>query len=246
HCSLHCRYGQFCNFAIRPATTSLNGLKQKQHNSSPPIKPYLLSRNIFCHNGIPKVIITDKGTQFEVHKFRGFYAKWGIDLRFALIYHPLSNSMTEVTNRTILSGLKRRLDKVKGKWPEELPFALWAFRTTPRSTISAMNDEDLRFNLDLAKTIKDRAFIKMAEYHQRMTSMYNQKVKHKSFTVGNLVMKKLDISRGIVGARKLGSNWEGPYVISKVIHPRAYKITYPSGSELPRAWNVCNLKKYYQ
>ena len=35
-------------------------------------------------------------------------------------------------NKTILNGLKRRLDGAKGRWAEELPNVLWAYRTTPR------------------------------------------------------------------------------------------------------------------
>ena len=31
-----------------------------------------------------------------------------------------------------MNGLKKRLDDVKGKWAEELPSVLWAYRTTPR------------------------------------------------------------------------------------------------------------------
>ena len=31
-----------------------------------------------------------------------------------------------------MSGLKKRLDDVKGKWVEELSHVLWTYRTTPR------------------------------------------------------------------------------------------------------------------
>ena len=32
----------------------------------------------------------------------------------------------------IIDEIKKRLEKVKGKWNEEIPNALWAYRTTPR------------------------------------------------------------------------------------------------------------------
>ena len=38
-------------------------------------------------------------------------------------------------NKTILNGLKRRLDGAKGRWVEELPNILWAYRTTPRRSM---------------------------------------------------------------------------------------------------------------
>ena len=31
-----------------------------------------------------------------------------------------------------MNGLKKRLDGAKGRWAEELPNVLWAYRTTPR------------------------------------------------------------------------------------------------------------------
>ena len=31
-----------------------------------------------------------------------------------------------------MNGLKKRLDGAKGRWAEELPNILWAYRTTPR------------------------------------------------------------------------------------------------------------------
>ena len=45
--------------------------------------------------------------------------------------HPQSNEEVEVTNRTILHGLKIRLNEAKGLWVEELNSVLWAYRTTP-------------------------------------------------------------------------------------------------------------------
>ena len=34
-----------------------------------------------------------------------------------------------------MSGFKKRLDDVKGRWVEELPHVLWMYRTTPRQLI---------------------------------------------------------------------------------------------------------------
>jgi len=34
----------------------------------------------------------------------------------------------------VVRGLKRRLDKAKGTWAEEVPRIVWAYHTTPQST----------------------------------------------------------------------------------------------------------------
>ncbi|KAK3037084.1 hypothetical protein RJ639_029926 [Escallonia herrerae] len=40
---------------------------------------------------------------------------------------------TENMNRSILQGLKKKLDEAKGAWVDELPNVLWEYRTTPHS-----------------------------------------------------------------------------------------------------------------
>lgn len=35
-----------------------------------------------------------------------------------------------MTNKAIVDGLKKRLEGAKGKWVEELPNVLWAYKTT--------------------------------------------------------------------------------------------------------------------
>lgn len=45
------------------------------------------------------------------------------------------NRLAEVTNRTILQGLKRRLDDAKTSWIEELRCVLWSYRTTSQKAI---------------------------------------------------------------------------------------------------------------
>lgn len=38
-------------------------------------------------------------------------------------------------NKVIVNGLKKRPKGAKGKWAEELPNVLWAYRTTPRRSM---------------------------------------------------------------------------------------------------------------
>ncbi|RVW53334.1 hypothetical protein CK203_088507 [Vitis vinifera] len=42
-----------------------------------------------------------------------------------------SNGQSEATNKTLITALKKRFEQAKGKWVEELPGVLWAYRTTP-------------------------------------------------------------------------------------------------------------------
>jgi transposase InsO family protein len=57
-----------------------------------------------------------------------------IKQHFTSVEHPQTNIQVESANRVMLRGIKRRLDEVKGSWPEELPHVLWAYHTTTHST----------------------------------------------------------------------------------------------------------------
>lgn len=49
--------------------------------------------------------------------------------------HPQANNEAEVTNMTLLNGLKTRLGEVKGNWMDELHLVLWANQTIQRILI---------------------------------------------------------------------------------------------------------------
>ncbi|KAH7858121.1 hypothetical protein Vadar_020217 [Vaccinium darrowii] len=65
-------------------------------------------------------------------RIKAFCAQYGIRNYYSTPAYPQSNGQAEASNKTILKSLKKRLEKKKGKWPDELPAVLWAYRTTPR------------------------------------------------------------------------------------------------------------------
>ncbi|KAL0448940.1 UNVERIFIED_CONTAM: hypothetical protein Slati_1450400 [Sesamum latifolium] len=54
--------------------------------------------------------------------------------RFTSVSHPQANGKVKVTNRILVQGIKKRLDKAGGNWIEELTSVLWSYRTTPRGS----------------------------------------------------------------------------------------------------------------
>jgi hypothetical protein len=61
-----------------------------------------------------------------------FLSGLGIKNNFASVSHPDSNGLAEVTNQTILDGLKKKVEENKSEWPDLLDKILWTYRTTPR------------------------------------------------------------------------------------------------------------------
>jgi hypothetical protein len=90
--------------------------------------------SIIYRFGIPKYLITDNGSQFASPDLRELCGKYKITQKFTSVYHPQANDEVENANRTILDGLKKRLEGAKGNWSDILPTVLWAYRTTHRTT----------------------------------------------------------------------------------------------------------------
>ncbi|XP_075649831.1 uncharacterized protein LOC142620328 [Castanea sativa] len=83
--------------------------------------------------GVPRVLVTDNGQQFDNTPSRDFCEQFGIKNHYFSPSHPQVNGQVEVVNRTLLKIIKTRLERAKGVWPNELPGVLLAYRTTVRT-----------------------------------------------------------------------------------------------------------------
>ena len=92
-------------------------------------------KNIVTRFGVPYVLISDNGLQFDSKIFRKYYSDLGIKNRYSTLAYLQGNGQAEAVSKVIMNGLKKRLDDAKGKWVEELPHVLWTYQTTPRKSI---------------------------------------------------------------------------------------------------------------
>ena len=71
-------------------------------------------KNIVCRFGVPRRLVSNNGTQFASQQLGKLCTEVGIKQVFASVEHPQTNGQVESTNRVLLRGLKRRLEKAKG------------------------------------------------------------------------------------------------------------------------------------
>ena len=209
--------------------------------------------------------MSNNGKQFDNLKFRDFCAKLRIKNYYSSPAHPQSNGQAEVTIRTLKATLKTKLEDLNGKWVEYLPEVLWAYRTTRKSAtqetpfalafgIEAVapveiglkssrielasvehNEEALRLNLDPLDEKRDQVLKRTEDYQRKTARYYDQKVKPRSYKPGDLVLKKLLPTRKNPTHGKLGSNWEGPYIVSRVFRSGNYELQTEEGKVLPHS-----------
>ena len=80
--------------------------------------------------------MTDNGSQFISFDFQNFYKEWGIKLSFSTPHYPQANRQVELKNKTVINIIRKRLEKARGLWADELPGVLWAYRTTTKTSTS--------------------------------------------------------------------------------------------------------------
>uniref|UniRef100_A0A2N9GPK1 Uncharacterized protein n=1 Tax=Fagus sylvatica TaxID=28930 RepID=A0A2N9GPK1_FAGSY len=182
---------------------------------------------VICRFGIPRVLVSDNGKQFDNPRFRQFSQELGIHNHYSSPGHPQANGQVEVTNRSLLKLIKTRLEGAKGLWPEELPSILWAYRTTVRIPTG-----ETPFRM----TFGSEAVDKMARH-------YNSRVKPRQLSVGDLVLRKVTLATKNPSEGKLGPNWEGPYRVIEIRRLGTYHLEDINGRRLPHPWNAEHLKK---
>ena len=192
--------------------------------------------NIVTRFGVPHVLISDNGLQFNSKIFRTYCGELGITNRYSTPAYPQGNGQAEAVNKVIVNGLKKRLDDAKGKWVEKLPHVLWMYRTTPRrstretpflmtygaetvilletgfptSRTSSFNprdnDKQLTKTLDLIEEKRENAMIQLAYYQQKLKQDYYANVKLRPLTLGDLMLCKVMGAAKNPAWGKLGPN----------------------------------------
>jgi len=81
-------------------------------------------KNIVTRFRIPHTLISNNGLQFDSKSFRRYCCDLGIKNIYSTPAYPQGNGQAEAINKTIVNGLKKRLDDAKGKWVEELSHVL--------------------------------------------------------------------------------------------------------------------------
>ena len=184
--------------------------------------------------------------------------------------HPQANGQVEAVNKVLKAIIKKKLVKSKGSWVDELPTALWAYRTSyktatghtpfalayraeamlPVETVVPShrrihydpeeNEKLLSESLDLIEEKRNDASLNAAAHRHKISKHYNSKVKARSLHEGDLVLKRVFPRPGA-----LDPTWEGPFVVHKDLHNGAYILSTVDGEIFRKAWNLQHLRRYF-
>jgi hypothetical protein len=97
-------------------------------------------------------------------------------------------------------------------------------------------------DVDILEEERLNMVIQSARYQQTLRRYHDKAIQHRSFAVGDLVLRRILMGDGW---HKLSPLWEGPFIVAEVTQPGSYRLTQMDGTEIGNSWNIEHLRKFY-
>jgi hypothetical protein len=90
---------------------------------------------IVCLHGVPKKIVSDRGSQFTSRFWKIFHENMDTKLSFSLAYHPQTDGQTKRTNQVLEDMLRAYALQHGGSWDKSLPYAEFSYNNSYQASL---------------------------------------------------------------------------------------------------------------
>lgn len=223
-----------------------------------------LEDHILAIHGIPKVIITDRGTQFTSEEWSKYIKKMNINHKLTTAYHPQTNGIDERLNGTLIRILRAYVNYYQRDWDQHLKWSLYVYNTTVHESTgyspyqilhgldprSPLKPESYRENSILTDANKSKQDIRSDVYErikvsqENMKKYYDRTRSKPNFYIGQLIYVKIHAPPTYL-SKKLYIKWDGPFIITSFVgdsaDPRAVCIL-DFKNLIKRTVAICDIK----
>ena len=223
----------------------------------------LLYDRVWVQHGLPKQIISDRGSQFAAELFQEWCKLLGIVSTMTTAYHPQTDGQTERVNQTLEQFLRCYIDYQNDDWSELLSSAEFAYNNAahestkhspffieygrhPRAgptlvkEVSRTDMDDIMWNRSQAQE-QAKAALKLAA--ERMKWYYDQGTQYAPFKEGDLVL--LDLRDYQKVARKLNARYAGPFKVLKKLSEVTFLLEWPENmTKIHPVFHASKLVRY--
>jgi hypothetical protein len=221
--------------------------------------------NVWKLHGLPEQVISDRGTQFVSGFMKELYGLLGIKMAPSTAYHPQTDGQTERVNQEIEQYLRVFVNHRQDDWAEWLPLAEFShnnrIQASTRQTPFMLNfgrhprmgvepnrvskNESVETFLRRMEASRKEAEAALHQAAEDMARYYDQHRKEAiQYKVGDMVWldsKNINTDRP---AKKLDYKSFGPFKVTKVVGPHAYKLQLPPSMKIHPVFNTVKLRRY--
>ena len=95
--------------------------------------------------------------------------------------------------------------------------------------------------VELLEEGREMTIIRSARYQQTLHRYHERKIRGRILEFGDLVLRRTQSTKE---KHKLSPPWEGPYTMTEVIRPGAYRLKDDNGNVLTNTWNNEQLRRF--
>jgi transposase InsO family protein len=95
----------------------------------------LYMKRIVSLHGVPKKIVSDRGTQFTSHYWQKIHESLGTKLNFSITYHPQTDGQTERINQILEDMLRACTLQYGTSWDKSLPYAEFSYNNSYQKSL---------------------------------------------------------------------------------------------------------------
>jgi hypothetical protein len=90
---------------------------------------------VLCLHGVPKMVISDRGSQFIARFWEQLHASLETHLIHSLAYHPQTNGQTERVNQILKDMLRVCVMEYPGSWDKNLSWAEFSYNNSYQESL---------------------------------------------------------------------------------------------------------------
>lgn len=226
----------------------------------------LIRQRLIRYHGIPKVWITDRGSQFVNGFTKHLCKRLNVEHFPTTAYHPSGDGQTERVNAPLEAYLRAYVNYTQDDWDDWLDIAEAAYNNSAHAVtgVSPFYAETGRHpNFDIApeapgapldqavatahadkiQAVQTIVTEQLRQARARMGRYYNQRRQRKKFEVGDAVWLKTTNIRTRRSCKKLDHKKIGPFEIIERIGPLAYRLDLPGTLPIHNVFHVELLEK---
>jgi transposase InsO family protein len=95
----------------------------------------LYTSRIVCLHGVPKKIVSDRGTQFTLRFRERLHETLDTQLRFSSTYYPQTDGQTERVNQILEDKLRGYARQYGRSWEKSLPYAKFSYNNSYQESL---------------------------------------------------------------------------------------------------------------